>query len=534
MTRTALWAIITWRPYPTNKNMKALTREEIKDRLIRRAAETWGVDDIEIEYSFDPMVSIIFDACSHEFERVADTVKASRTRITERLVDLLTPEISVTAKPSHAIMHALPIESHIDINERSQFYHRKRMPIFRNNGKNDFEDYFFSPVCNFKLNNCALKHIVHPNKIVHYQNHREVPFLELNQGKKTRQPCKMYLGIAPHEGVTELDQLVCYFDVLNFSQKDLLAHHINIASWSVNGKRLKVVKGYNDKKAFSNGYSGYINESIQSKQQFYEEQVQVFYEDHFFTIDSKISVEESSSLFPSGFAEFLSEEALKTFDQPLIWIEISFSNVVSQHMLDNLRCHINCFPVLNKQVHTVSKRLQTYLNILPLNVGNDFFFDVQKIEGDSGNLYYVQNRERTDNEYPHAYLRYGGVSRFDERDASELLNYTLDLLKEDSVAFSAMNDDFINANLKDLKKIVSRIEQQIEVKNFQKNKIPYLIINKNSVQKNKDTLVFASYWTTAGAPGEQDPSTYETGTVLRHSVRPQIARIYHRLGRWQR
>ncbi|QLG46844.1 type VI secretion system baseplate subunit TssF [Costertonia aggregata] len=478
--------------------MKTLTKEEIKDRLIRRAAETWGVDDIEIEFSFDPMVSILFDACAHEFERISDTVKASRTRITERLVDLLTPEISVTAKPAHAVMHALPVDAHIDINERSQFYHRKRMPIFRNNGKNDFEDYFFSPAGDFTLNNCELKYVVHPNKVVKYENHREVPFLSESELKQNTETSCIYLGIRPAPGLIELNQLLCYFDVLNFSQKELLAHHINIASWSLNGTELNVVRGYNDKTDNLHSFSGYINESIQSKQRFYEEHVKQFYKNHFYTIDSTINVAENTKHYPENFKDFITKEGLNDFKQPLLWIRISFSSVVSQQMLDNLHCHINCFPVLNKKAHETNKRLQSYLNILPLNVDDDYFFDVQKIEGDSGNIYFIQNREKTDDDNPNAYLRYGGVSRFDERDASELLNYTLDLLKEDSVAFSAINDDFIDSNIKDLKKTVSRIEQQIELRDFKKNKVPYLIINKNSIDKNKDDVVFASYWTTAG------------------------------------
>lgn len=109
--------------------MKSLTKEEIKDRMIRRAAEDWGVDDMEIEYSFDPIVGILFDACAHEFERISDTIKTSRTKVTERLVDLLTPpEISVTAKPAHAIVHAQPVDGKMTINERSQFFIENECP----------------------------------------------------------------------------------------------------------------------------------------------------------------------------------------------------------------------------------------------------------------------------------------------------------------------------------------------------------------------------------------------------------------------
>ena len=478
--------------------MKPLTKDEIKDRLIRRAAETWGVDDIEIEYSFDPIVSILFDACAHEFERISDTIKSSRTRITERLVDLLTPEVSVAAKPAHAIMHALPTDAHLDINERTQFFHRKRMPIFRERGKNDFEDFFFTPAGHFKLNNCELKYVAYPDKIVTHENHRANPLYTRDDFTANPDTSSIYLGIKAHKELKTLEQLLCYFDLLNFSQKELLAHHIGISKWTVNGKELKVSRGYNDNDDLAHDFSAYINESIQSKQKFYESYVKQFYESHFHTINSDIDVKESGEKFPEEFAEFLSPEHLEVFKDKLIWIKISFSSVVSEKMLDHLHCHINCFPILNKKPHQTNRRLQPYFNILPLEVDADFFYDVQDVTGDTGNTYYVQNRDKSDQGKAQAYLRYGGVSRFDERDASELLNYTLDLLKEDSVAFSAMNDDFINANVKELKQIVSRIEQQIELRDFTKNKVPYLIINKNSIEKNKDEIVFATYWTTAG------------------------------------
>ena len=478
--------------------MKSLTKEEIKDRLIRRAADAWGVDEMEIEYSFDPIVGILFDACAHEFERISETLKTSRTKITERLVDLLTPEISVTAKPAHAIMHALPIDPQLEINGSSQFFNRKRMPLFNTEGKAGFTDFFFCPSGDFTLTNCELKYIAYPDKIVSYQNQRSVPWLSKNEFSGAPESSCMYLGIQPGKGVEQLKELLCYFDLLNFSNKELLVHHLGIADWSLNGEALPVTKGFCQKGPAKDDYSAYINEGIQSKIQFYEEYVRQYYEDHFYTIDSSIELTGNLKKYPAIFKEFLTDKNIAAFKDPLLWIKISFSTVVSTPMLENLHCHINCFPIVNKKLQNTSKRLQSYFNIIPLESQNDFFLDVKKVEGDSGNQYYVQDRDKKDDSRPQAYLRYGGVSRFDERDASELLNYTLDLLKEDSVAFSAMGDDFINANLKDLKQIVSRIEQQIELRGFKKNKIPYLMINKNSIEKNRDTIIYTDYWSTTG------------------------------------
>lgn len=483
--------------------MKSLTKEEIKDRLIRRAADHWGVDDMEIEYSFDPIVGILFDACAHEFERISETIKTSRTKVTERLVDLLTPEISVTAKPAHSIMHALPIDNTVVINERTQFFHRKRMPLFRDSGKEDFKDFFFCPSGEFTLNNCELKYVAYPDKIVSHHNHRTTPWISGDDFIGSPEASCIYLAIKPASGVKNLDDLLFYFDLLNFSNKELLVHHLGIAKWTINDDELSISKGYAQSDIVKDDYSAYINESIQSKIQFYEEYVRQYYQNHFCTVDGSIDLKGKLKKHPDAFTEFLSQEELNEFKTPLLWVKIEFSTVVSTPMLENLHCHVNCFPVLNKKAHSISKRLQPYFNIIPMESENDFFLDVQEVVGDSGNKYYVRNRDKKDDSRPQAYLRYGGVSRFDERDASELLSYTLDLLKEDSVAFSAMGDDFINSNLKDLKQIVSRIEQQMELRNFSKNKIPYLIINRNSITKNKDKIVFSDYWTTAGEKGNK-------------------------------
>ncbi|WP_282116690.1 hypothetical protein [Cellulophaga baltica] len=479
--------------------MKSLSKEEIKERLIRRAADTWGMDEMEIEYSLDPIVSILFDACAHEFERISDTIKSSRTRITERLVDLLTPQVSVTARPAHAVMHALPIDSTLNINERSEFYHRKRMPIFRENGKNDFEDFFFAPAGDFKISNCSLDYIAYPEKIASHKNHRNIPFILKENFVGAADGSSIYLGIKPDDEVTSIQDLLCYFDLLNFSQKNVLTHQLGLSKWSLNDNPLEVVNGYNELEFAGQDLNTYINESIQSKIKFYENYVKEFYQDHFYTITDAIDVKSNLRDYPEDFETFLSEKDLKEFKTPLLWIKISFSSIVSSQMLDNLHCHINCFPVLNKKRHETNRRLKPYFNILPLEVDGDFFFDVQDIKGDSGNTYFIQDRKKEDTATStQAYLRFGGVSRFDERDASELLNYTIDLLKEDSIAFNAMNDDFINTNLKDLKQIISRIDQQIELRDFTKNKIPYLVINKNSINKNKDQFVFTNYWSTAG------------------------------------
>ncbi|MDT7830637.1 hypothetical protein RQM65_18350 [Pricia sp. S334] len=478
--------------------MDTLTKEEIKDRLIRRAAQDWGVDEMEIESSFDPIASLLFDACAHEFERLSNAIKSSRTQVTERLVDLLTPEISVTAKPAHAVMHALPLDAHVVINEHSQFYHRKRTPIFTNMDKNGFEDIYFCPAGEFKLNNCDLSYIASPAKVLQYGNQQNLPFLAEKDFSGTPENNCIYLAIRPGKGVKNIDQLLCYFDLLNFSHKQVLAHHIGIAHWSLNGETLQIKKGYNDKGNNSDDISKYVNKSISTKMHFYENYVKKFYDQHFYTIESPLEVNKNVKKYPEAFTEFLTDKQLKEFEEPLLWIKIEFYTPVPPAMLEHLHCHINCFPVLNKKSLSSNKRLQPFFNILPLETGEDYFFDIQSIVGDSGTTYFQRSGNRKDDGQTQAYLRFGGVAKFDERDSSELLNYTLDLLKEDCVAFTALGDSKIENNLKELKKIMSRIGQQVELNQNIKHRMPYLIITGNRLENNRDGHVFVDFWTTAG------------------------------------
>ena len=474
------------------------SKDEIKDRLIRRAAETWGVDEMEIESSFDPIVDMLLDACAHEFEGISNSIKTSRTTVTERLVDILTPETSVSAKPAHAVMHAIPLDSNIKVNGHIEFIHRKRKPIFKESAKASFEDFSFCPAGEFHISNCNLEYIVYPNKIIKYHNQQNLVQFGTNDFTAESEVNCIYLGIKPGIGIKNINQLLCYFDILNFEKKGLLAHHIGIADWSLNGEPLDIVKGYNEQGDGKNEYSGYINEGVQSKIRFYESYVKAYYENQFYTINKGLEVEKNLKYYPDTFSDYISERKIKEFDQQLLWIKIKFSTVVSTEMLENLHLHINCFPALNKKPRTISKRLQPYFNIVPLVLENELFCDVQEISGDSGNSYFIQDRDQNNHKNPGAYLRYGGVSRFDERDASELLNYTLDRIKEDTVAFSALGNDFIDGNLKSLKKIVTRIEQKIDQKGFSTNRIPYVIINRDSVQNNRDKNIYITYWTTAG------------------------------------
>ena len=59
--------------------MKENTKEQIKNRMIKKAASLWGVSPNEIEMSFDPIVSMLISACAFEIEKIAAEVDDSQT-----------------------------------------------------------------------------------------------------------------------------------------------------------------------------------------------------------------------------------------------------------------------------------------------------------------------------------------------------------------------------------------------------------------------------------------------------------------------
>jgi len=53
------------------------TKTEIKNRMIKKAAELWGVSPYDIESSFDPVVSLLMGACASELAKISNELTGS-------------------------------------------------------------------------------------------------------------------------------------------------------------------------------------------------------------------------------------------------------------------------------------------------------------------------------------------------------------------------------------------------------------------------------------------------------------------------
>ncbi|WP_241491399.1 type VI secretion system baseplate subunit TssF [Lacinutrix mariniflava] len=103
------------------------TKEQIKNRMLKKAATLWGVPANEIEMSFDPLVALLISACASEIEKISGEINESQTRITEKIIQLMTPETVYGPKPAHSIMSSQPSEDRVAVSSETLFYYKKKI-----------------------------------------------------------------------------------------------------------------------------------------------------------------------------------------------------------------------------------------------------------------------------------------------------------------------------------------------------------------------------------------------------------------------
>jgi hypothetical protein len=483
-------------------------REQIKNRMMKTAARLWGYSEDETESSFDPLVNVLFSSCALELEKISNEIHASRARLLERMVQLLSPEVLCGPLPAHAIMHARSIDELGWLKETDQFYCSQRTGASYESVNTEYKDVFFAPTGSFQVNTAGVSYLATGHQLFRYRDmiSKEV-ITHCLPGKELEQSV-LWIGITGQR--INLQNTQCYFDIKNEVNRELFYQNLPQAKWFYGDQELKIVPGYNQ-----DNISG---EHLDIKQLLIrkntaswklKEQVNNFYKSKFITVRdaSQRAITEASNAPLALLQAFDKKEWDSLHPEKIHWIKIKFPENISSAVLQDVVCHFNCFPVLNCQLHEMSHHVRDMLNILPL-YSNDIFFDLHEITDLDGIKYNIRAVEKNVHQKLTVILRQGGIGRFDERDAAMIIENIIQLLSDESAAFAVLGRDFLSSEMKQLQQIIYKLEQQMVTRELQREYTPFLVMRQTGDKEVHNLVV--THWSTCGEQGND----IKAGTTL--------------------
>jgi hypothetical protein len=479
-----------------------MKRDQIKDRILKRAAKAWDSSGIEMETSFDPVVSLMLNALSHELEKISDKLQDSNTLVVERILDIMFPETTFDARPAQAILYATPLENNIEVSLLNQLTTTKRIPNIYNPIEPIIKEIAFSPTLEVKLAACEVKYIAYGRNLFEVSDvFNKEPVQDYHNSLPSGE---VFLGLEmSNQNVLDLEDLMLYIDIKDIHQKEMLHYYLKKMECFYDDVQIKVEPGYNVPMNSINGTN--LNKSSTHLSEITQE-VNEFYFDSFYTLKGKLihKVLKNYNLNHEYFGQ-----VTNTSDNPIIWIKMVFPESLIPQIIDNVIIQVNCFPAINKKRHTINKIIKNLLSYLKLHTENSIYLDIENVIDSSNNYYEIKEFKNSALEDGTAVLRTAGTSKFDERSATELIQKVLDLLKDEGSSFSYIGKDFASKSLGEISQLLLSVQQQADQSNSVKNNDPHLII-KPGVDDIGDKSFEVNYWSTSA----EDGNNIKAGTFL--------------------
>jgi len=471
---------------------KQISKEAINSRLLKNAAHFWGVKNIN---SLDPFVKLLMDALSIELFNAYNDIQNTESRILERITRLLTPDIYVSPRPAHAIAYLRTTEAGCSLHAHSQLGFQKKVQI-KETGL-AFTDYpvTFTPVDTVNLWNGEVKYYATGSTLYGFDNHRNKVVQAISGNSLPYHSA--WIGVA----VDREEQLkdVSFYASFHPEVEDWLYVLLPATSWSTQGGQpLKVKSGLTYSKAKITGENG--QESIFSDYEIMkmlEDEVKILYNKHFITIEDLWRVWESADPYaiPEELQTRFNLQESPQEGPSTVWIKINFPSHFSREILNSLSFSLNAFPILNRKPKHLFHSIKEINNVVPLvPEAYENFISVVSLTDDKKREYINVPQGTAEVSRGHFSVRYGGVERFDERNAREFISYLTELLRDEVASFAAYGKDFVTAVVTDLTKKIKLVEQKTGKDPNKNYEVPtYLFVEPiDSASQNMEVY----YWLT--------------------------------------
>jgi hypothetical protein len=473
------------------------SKEKIKSRMIKNASRVWGYHDTETESAFDPLVGMLIGALALELEQISGEIHNSESRVVEKLVELLTPEPVVGAYPAHGIVSAQPHQPTFEIHPSNQFYLARKVKNAIDPARTEQQNIFFTPAGSYKLFNGKVKYIATERTIFEVDKEGYKEAISESGIVLGREYNKIWIGVEFGSDLESYEGLSLFFDLKSELYEETFYQTLARGKWFLNDIPVDFRGGYNLKQNASNKNDDALFSLDYDTSAKVCNHVNRFYYKKFMTVTGDLPVKDyiiPTSLAPSLVSSF-DDDTLRAIKTPCVWIRLEFLQPLPIEVIENVFCSLNCFPVINRQLNKFTYSTKDQITIIPLKADNAFF-DMQSVSNSRGVKYSLKGFSRVKEMERGAYiLRQGGVGRFDSRNAIEILNYLLELLRDENASFAILGTDMVSSNLREMNQIIARIEQRLTETNIQKETISYIMLRSFP---NEET-VFIEFWSTDGS-----------------------------------
>lgn len=473
-------------------------REKVKQRLVKNAASLWGFNEADMD-GFDPLVDLLFGACAVEFEKTAQEFQNSHTRTVKKLSQLLLPEVATSPTPAHTVLHARSVEPTYPLSLTDQFNVAKEVILPDQPEKPVKKNLAFSPAAQFSLFNGDVAWVATAHRLYEVVS----PLLKQEVATANRaQPFPartLWLGIQLPEKRERLRELTFYIDWINHPEKAQYLTTVPYLRWHTGNQQLPSRAGYASSVVSRLSQQHESLSALHHAATAMSQHVLHTYQPHFVTVDVEgIPLQP----FPDTFSTWFSSKQLSALDTPLLWLRVELPESLPPEAGTDMVCATNCFPILNQKLEGSNRpyRISRSNSIIPLQT-DDYFLAMNRVVSNEKREYTATPLQQIGKLTSHTYtVRQNGVGRFDSRNAAELLDYLLNLLRDETAAFEAAGSQRLTQEIKAIKQQIARLETQIEQRQGGGDVTHYLIINTKH-----DEDVWVDYWSTTGALANQIP-----------------------------
>lgn len=461
-----------------NPIQQSYSKEAIKARMLQNATKLWGVKNIQ---SLDPFVKLLIDAFSTEVFKANNEIQSVNGRITEKLAKMLTPSKYAHPSPAHGIAHYIPSEDKEVLMDHSEFFIKKQIASTQKNQSSRQVEIGFTPIDNVNTIKAQSTLMVAGNTVYNIDEHlNKVPIARIASDAGKYRTMKLGIDITDYSSEVFPEKLTFYCSNPTYENVDFVYRLLPHIKVFYNEKPLAVNQGISYESASDvEGFDRIFEE--QSIRQKIKEDVKSIYNNKFIEV---------GGLIPSIFRKI--KKGLppdiddgKNIWEPYrkrkyLWLTIEFPPQFTSQVIENFLFILNAFPVYNRTWKKTEYALDIMGNNIPLETSEDeHFLYVEEVLDGQGKKYFEIPFTPTDSINKGLYtVRKGGMERFTNRNATDLMFYIMELLRDEVAAFAVINRDKVKEVLGEISEKMKGLMQKVELADKELRKdINYIIID---------------------------------------------------------